>query len=152
MQQRTDPTLLGNYPDQQYRNQAMLATGMQNLGSAYLLRHQVMQFQQPLQCLQQPGSHTSLMQQQQQQQQQQAVHLNILQVQTQVLSENMPQHLIQQSLNNQQEDQAWQQQHTYQNALHIRSDQLHQRLQSNVHSSSFVKAGFMDPSKVLKIY
>ncbi|XP_075659237.1 auxin response factor 8-like [Castanea sativa] len=58
----------------------------------------------------------------------------------------MPQHLIQQSLNNQQEDQAWQQQHTYQNALHIRSDQLHQRLQSNVHSSSFVKAGFMDPS------
>lgn len=50
MQQRMDPTLLGNDPNQQY--QAMLAAGMQNLGSAYLLRHQVMQFQQPLQCLQ----------------------------------------------------------------------------------------------------
>ena len=58
----------------------------------------------------------------------------------------MPQHLIWQSLNNQQEDQAWQQQHTYQNTRHIRSDQLHQRLQSNVPSSSFVKADFMDPS------
>ena len=145
MWQRMDPTLLGNYPNQQYGYQAMLAAGMQNLGSADLLRHQVMQFQQPLQGLQQPGSHTLLLQQQQQQQQQ-AVPLNILQAQTQVLSENMLQHLIQQSLNNQQEDQAWQQQHTYQNTLHIRSDQLHQRLQSNVPSSSFVKADFMDPS------
>ena len=145
MWQRMDPPLLGNYPNQQYGYQAMLAAGMQNLGSADLLRHQVMQFQQPLQGLQQPGSHTSLLQQQQQQQQQ-AVPLNILQAQTQVLSENMLQHLIQQSLNNQQEDQAWQQQHTYQNTLHIRSDKLHQRLQSNVPSSSFVKADFMDPS------
>ncbi|KAL4652266.1 hypothetical protein ACB092_01G220300 [Castanea dentata] len=151
MQQRMDPTLLGNDPNQQY--QAMLAAGMQNLGNADLLRHQVMQFQQPFQYLQQQGSHTSLLQQQQQQQQQpQTVPLNILQAQTQVLSENTPQHLIQQSLNNQQEDQArqqqqqQQQQHTYQNTLHIRSDQLHQRLQSNVPSSSFVKADFMDPS------
>ncbi|XP_065622261.1 auxin response factor 8 isoform X1 [Quercus suber] len=149
MQQRMDPTLLGNDPNQQY--QAMLAAGMQNLGNADLLRHQVMQFQQPFQYLQQQGSHTSLLQQQQQQQQQQqAVPLNILQAQTQVLSENTPQHLIQQSLNNQQEDQARQQQpqqqHTYQNTLHIRSDQLHQRLQSNVPSSSFVKVDFMDPS------
>ncbi|GMY24533.1 auxin response factor 8 [Fagus crenata] len=149
MQQRLDPTLLGNDPNQQY--QAMFASGMQNLGGGDLLRHQVMQFQQPFQYVQQPGSHTSLLQQQQQQHQQhQAVPLNILQAQTQVLTENTPQHLMQQPLNNQQEEQArqqqQQQQHTYQNTLNIRSDQLHQRLQSNVPSSSFVKTDFMDPS------
>ncbi|KAF5479317.1 hypothetical protein F2P56_000150 [Juglans regia] len=147
MQQRLDPTLFGNDHNQQY--QAMLAAGMQNLGSGDLLRQQIMQFQQPFQYFQQRESHTSLLQQQQQQQQQEAftqtLPRNILQAQTQVLTENIPQHLIQQPLNNQQEEQARQQQHTFQNMVHIRSDQLHQRLQSNVPSSSFAKADFMDP-------
>ncbi|KAG2713946.1 hypothetical protein I3843_03G008000 [Carya illinoinensis] len=149
MQQRLDPTLFGNDHNQQY--QAMLAAGMQNLGSGDLLRQQIMQFQQPL-YFQQRESHTSLLQQQQQQQQQQpeaftqTLPRNILQAQTQVLTENIPQHLIQQPLNNQQEEQARQQQHAFQNTVHIRSDQLHQRLQSNVPSSSFAKADFMDPS------
>ncbi|XP_059449137.1 auxin response factor 8 isoform X2 [Corylus avellana] len=151
MQQRLDPTLIGNDHNQQY--QAMLAAGMQNLGSGDLLRQQIMQFQQPFQYIQQRDSHTSLLQQQQQQQQQQqainqAVPHNILQAQTQVLTQNLPQHLIQQPLNNQQEEQArqqqQQQQHTFQNTLHSRSDQLHQGLQSNV--PSFAKADFMDPS------
>ncbi|KAB1211098.1 Auxin response factor 8 [Morella rubra] len=144
MQQRLDPTLLGNDQNQQY--QAMLAAGMQNLGSGDLLRQQIMQFQQPFQYLQQRESHTSFLQQQRQAISQAVPH-NFLQAQTQVLTENIPQHLIHQPLNNQQlEQQARQQQHTYQNTLHIQGDQLHQRLQSNMPSSSFAKADFMDPS------
>ncbi|KAG7981630.1 hypothetical protein I3843_04G005800 [Carya illinoinensis] len=150
MQQRLDPTLLGNDLNQQY--QAMLAAGMQNLGSGDLLRQQIMQSQQPFQHLQQREIHTSLLlqQQQQQQHQQQAainqvVPHNILQVQTQALTENIPPPRLGQPLNNQQEEQARQHQHTSQNALNFRSDQLHQRIQTNV-PSSFAKADFMDPS------
>ncbi|CAH9122616.1 unnamed protein product [Cuscuta epithymum] len=44
MPQRVDPTMLQNDINQQY--QAILAAGLQNLGSEDLLKHQLMQFQQ----------------------------------------------------------------------------------------------------------
>ncbi|KAJ7960002.1 Auxin response factor [Quillaja saponaria] len=142
MQQRLDTTLHGNDPAQQY--QAMLAAGLQNIGSGDLMRQQIMHFQQPLQYLQQSGSQNSLLQLQQQQAIQQSGSTSILQPQPQVLKENLPQHLLQQPLNNQGEDQA-QQQGTYHNTLLIQSDQLHQR-QSIIPSPSYSKPDFMDSS------
>lgn len=142
MQQRLDPTLLGNDQNQQY--QAMLAAGLQNLGSGYLMRQQMMNFQQPFQCLQQSGNHDSL-QLQQQQAIQQSVSSNMLQPQGQVLTENLSQHLLQKPHDNQ-EVQAQQQQHTYQDRLLIQSDQLHQRQHSSVPSPSYSKPDFLDSS------
>ncbi|KAI4299688.1 hypothetical protein L6164_033122 [Bauhinia variegata] len=144
MQQRLDPTLIGNDHNQQY--QAMLAAGLQGLGSGDLLRQQMMHFQQPFNYLQQAGNHTSL-QLQQQQAIQQSVPSNILQPQQgQVLTENLAQHLLQKPHNNQ-EDQARQQQQqsTYHDTLLIQNDQLHQRQQhSNLPSPSYSKPDFLD--------
>lgn len=142
MQQRLDPTLLGNDQNQQY--QAMLAAGLQNVGGGYLMRPQMMNFQQPIQYLQ-SGNNNSPLQLQQQQAIQQSGSSNILQPQAQVLTENLSQHLLQKPNNNQEVQAQQQQQHTYQDALRIQNDQLHQRQQhSNVPSPSYSKPDFLD--------
>ncbi|KAG5093691.1 hypothetical protein JHK84_049279 [Glycine max] len=143
MQQRLDPTLLGNDQNQQY--QAMLAAGLQNLGSGYLMKQQMMNFQQPYHYLQQSGNSNSPLQLQQQQPIQQSVSSNMLQPQAHVLTENFSQHLLQKPHNNQ-EVQAQQQQHTYQDSLLIPSDQLHQRQHSGIPSPSYSKPDFLDSS------
>ncbi|KAJ9172899.1 hypothetical protein P3X46_016092 [Hevea brasiliensis] len=147
-QQRLDPALLGNDQNQWY--QAMLATGLPNLGSGDPLRQQFMQFQQPFQYLQQSSSHCPLLQLQQQHQAiQQSTSHNILQAQNQISTESLPRHLLQQQLNNQTDDHTQQQhkqqqqQHSYHDALQIQGEQL-QRQQPNVPSPSFSKTDFMD--------
>ncbi|KAJ6738464.1 AUXIN RESPONSE FACTOR 8 [Salix koriyanagi] len=148
MQQRLDPTMLGNDHNQRY--QAMLAAGMQNLGSGDPLRQQFMQLQQPFQYLQQSSSHNQLLQLQQQQQQQQqampqSIPHNILQAQNQISTDSLPRHLLQQQLNNQPDDQSHQHQHIYHGGLQIQNDQLH-RQQSNLLSPSFSKTEYVDSS------
>ncbi|KAK0597560.1 hypothetical protein LWI29_026493 [Acer saccharum] len=144
MQQRLDPSLLGNDANQQY--QAIFAAGMQSGDPA---RQHVMQLQQPFQHLQQTGSHNPLLQQLKQEQHQDAIHQpishNLLQPHSEILTDNMPRHLLQQ-LNNRTEEHAQQQQRIYNDALQIQSDQLLQRQQSNVPSPSFPKTDFMDSS------
>lgn len=141
MQQRLDPSLLGNDPNQQY--QAMLAAGLQ---SGDPLRQHFMQLQQPFQFVQQSGSHNPLMQLKQQQQTiQQSIPHNVLQAQSQILTENMPRNVIHQ-LNNQPEEQAQHHQRFYRDALQIQSDQILQRQHSNVSSSSFSKSDLLESS------
>nr|AJA30441.1 auxin response factor 8 [Dimocarpus longan] len=142
MQQRLDSSLLGNDANQQY--QAMFVAGMQ---SGDPVRQQVMQLQQPFQHLQQTGSQNPLLQLKQEQHQDaihQSISNNLLQPHSEILTHNMPRHLLQQ-LNNQPVEQA-QQQRIYNDALQIQSDQLLQRQQSNVASPSFPKTDFMDSS------
>ncbi|XP_028768782.1 auxin response factor 8 [Neltuma alba] len=144
MQQRLDPTVLGNDHNQQY--QAMLAAGLQNLGSGDLLRQQMMHLQQPFHFLQ-SGNHNPL-QLQQHQAIQQSMSSNILQPQTQVLAENMSQHLLQKPHNNQ-EDQVQQQQqpqNSYHDAFFIQGDQLPPRQHSHAPSPSYSKPDFFDSS------
>ncbi|KAJ6370755.1 hypothetical protein OIU77_001294 [Salix suchowensis] len=145
MQQRLDPTMLGNDHTQRY--QAILAAGMQNLGGGDPLRQQFMQLQQPFQYLQQSSSPNPLLQLQQQHQAiQQSISHNILQPQNQISTDSLPRHLLQQQLNNQPNDQPQQQhQHAYHDGLHIQTDQL-QRQQSNLPSPSFSKTEYMDSS------
>ncbi|KAK4274967.1 hypothetical protein QN277_018119 [Acacia crassicarpa] len=149
MQQRLDPTLLGNDHNPQY--QAMLAANLQNLGSGDLLRQQMMHLQQPFHYLQQSGNPNSLQLQQQHQAIQQSMSSNILQPQTQVLAENLSQALLQKPQHNQ-EDQAPQpqQQHQQQNNYHdgffIQGDQLPQRQHSHAASPSYSKPDFFDSS------
>ncbi|XP_057442079.1 auxin response factor 8-like [Lotus japonicus] len=143
MQQRLDPSLLGNDHNQQY--QAMLAAGLQNMGSGDLLRQQMLNFQQPLNYLQQSGNPNSPFQLQQQQAMQQSASSNIMQPQGPVLAENLSQHLLQKSHNNR-EDQTQQQQQTYQDSLLIQSDQLHLRQHTSLPSPSYSKPDFIDSS------
>ncbi|KAK7333067.1 hypothetical protein VNO80_29827 [Phaseolus coccineus] len=143
MQQRMDPTLLGSEQNQQY--QAMLAAGLQNLGSGYLMKQQMMNFQQPFHYLQQSGNSNSPLQLQPQQSIQQSVSSDILQPQAHVLTENLSQHLLQKPHNNQ-EVQAQQQQHSFQDPLLIPSDQLPHRQHSGVPSPSYSKPDFLDSS------
>ncbi|KAM5558345.1 hypothetical protein ABKV19_020178 [Rosa sericea] len=144
MQQRLDSTLMGNDPNQQY--QAMLAAGLQNIGSGDQLRQHVMHFQQPLQYLQQPGSHNPLLQLQQQVIPQSVPH-NMLQAQPQVSMENLPQQLQPPQFNNQTEEEPQQQHNTYHDAL--KREQLHQSQQMNLPSPSFSKTDFADSSTKL---
>lgn len=140
-QQRIDPTFLGNDHSQQY--QAMLAAGLQSLGSGDSLKQQFMQFQQPFQYLQQTGSNNSLLQQRQQPQViQQTIPQHMPHVQNQILQENLPRHLLQQQLNNQPEQP--QQQHSFQESFQTQNDQIQQRPQPNVSSLSFSKSNFTD--------
>ncbi|AES70845.1 putative transcription factor ARF family [Medicago truncatula] len=144
MQQRLDPTLLGNDQNQQY--QAMLAAaGMQNMGGGYLMRPQMVNFQQQPTHYLQSGNNNSPLQLHQPQSIQQSVSSNMMQPQqTQILTENLSQHLLQKP-NNNQELQAQQQQHAYQDTLLVQNDQLHQRQQqSNVPSPSYSKPDFLD--------
>ncbi|BFG23869.1 auxin response factor 8 [Prunus yedoensis var. nudiflora] len=140
MQQRLDSTLIGNDHNPQY--QAMLAAGLQNLGSGDQLRQHMMHFQQPFQYVQQSSSHNPMLQLQQQIQQ--SIPHNILQAQPQVSLENLPQHLLQQQFNNQTEEQVQQQQNSYHDALKVQTEQLQQSQQMNVPSPSFPKTDFSD--------
>ncbi|KAL1133746.1 hypothetical protein V6Z11_A12G059600 [Gossypium hirsutum] len=135
MQQRIDPNFPVNDHNLQY--QAMLANGLQNLGSGDPLRQQL---QQSLPYVQQPGSHSLLLQQQQQRGVSQSVPHNIVQVQSQILSENLPSVLGREQVSNHPEEQA-QQQHNM-----IQSDQLLQRQPANL-PSSFLKTDFIDSGK-----
>ncbi|ONI14842.1 hypothetical protein PRUPE_3G011800 [Prunus persica] len=140
MQQRVDSTLIGNDHNPQY--QAMLAAGLQNVGSGDQLRQHMMHFQQPFQYVQQSSSHNPMLQLQQQIQQ--SIPHNILQAQPQVSLENLPQHLLQQQFNNQTEEQVQQQQNNYHDALKVQTEQLQQSQQMNVPSPSFPKTDFSD--------
>ncbi|KAK6912365.1 AUX/IAA domain [Dillenia turbinata] len=147
MQQRIDPAILGNDPNQHY--QAMLAASLQNLGSGVPLKQPLMQFQQPFPYLQQSGIHNSLLQQQQQQQQQHVVQHSmsdqVLHAQTQILPDNLPRQLLQQQTNNQLEAPTrQQQQHTYCESFQIANDPQQQRQQLNLPSRSFQKTDFTD--------
>ena len=133
MQQRLDPSFPGN--DHNLHYQAMLANGLQNLGSGDPLRQQL---QQSLQYVQQLGSHNLLLQQQRAVSQ--SVPNNIVQAQSQILTENLPPVLGREHVGNQPDGQA-QQQHNM-----IQSDQLQQRQPANV-PPSFLKADFTDSSK-----
>ncbi|KAF5748002.1 hypothetical protein HS088_TW05G00733 [Tripterygium wilfordii] len=140
MQQRLDPTLLGSDNSQQY--QAMLAANLQNLGSINSPRQQFLQFQ----YLQPSASQNPVLQLQQLQRQQaipQSMPDNILQVQSQISSENLPRHFLQQPFNNQPEEHVQRQQHTYHDMLE--GNQLQRKL-SDVPSPSFSKADFIDSS------
>ncbi|KAK2638811.1 hypothetical protein Ddye_026606 [Dipteronia dyeriana] len=122
MQQRLDPSLLGNDANQHY--QAIFAASMQSGDPAR--QHQLRQ-EQHLDTIHQPISHY------------------LLQPHSEILTDNLPRHLLQQ-LNNRPEEQAQQQQCIYNDALQIQSDQLLQRQQSNVPSPSFPKTDFVDSS------
>ncbi|CAL5189959.1 unnamed protein product [Lathyrus oleraceus] len=146
MQQRLDPALLGNDHNQQY--QAMLAAGggLQNQGNATdLLRQQMMSFQQPFNYLQQSGNLSPLQLQQQQTIQQFASTNNIMQPQSQVLAENLSQHILQKPHNNREnQTQQPQQQQTYQDTLLIQGDPLHQKQHASLPSPSYSKPDFLD--------
>ncbi|KAK9013138.1 hypothetical protein V6N11_041157 [Hibiscus sabdariffa] len=132
MQQKLDSSFPGNDYNLQYQH--MLANGLQNLVSGDLLRQQ---FQQSY--VQQPGSHSSLLQHQRAASQ--SVPHDIMQAQQfQILTENLPPVLGQEEVSNQSEEQA-QQQHNV-----IQSDQLQPRQLVNV-PSSFQKPGFIDSTK-----
>lgn len=153
MQQRIDPTLLGNDHNQQY--QAMLAANLQNLGgNGDLLRQQMMHLQQPFNYLQQSGNSNSLQLQQPHQAIQQLMSSNILQPQTQMLAENLSPHLLQkphnsqedQALPQQQQQQQQQPQNSYHDTIFFQGDQLPQRQHSHAPSPSYSKPDFFDSS------
>ncbi|KAI3462268.1 hypothetical protein Pfo_018931 [Paulownia fortunei] len=137
MQQRFNPTGLRNDLSQQY--QAMLAAGLQNFGSGESLKHQVMQFQQPVHYLQHSGSHNPVSQQQQVVPPSVSPHM--LPAQTQMLSDNI-QRPVQQRVDNQPEEHP--QQHTYQESYLVQHDQLQQRQSSDISSPSFTKSDLTD--------
>ncbi|KAL6993314.1 Auxin response factor 8 [Sarracenia purpurea var. burkii] len=133
-QQGVDATFVRNDFNQQY--QAMLAAGLQNIGSGDSLKQQFLQLQQPFQYLHHSGSQNPLLQLQQAIQP--SIPSHILPAQTQMLPENMHR----QQVNNQPEEQRHQ--HTYQDSFLIRSDQLQQRPQFNIPSPPFSKTDFTD--------
>ncbi|XVF71015.1 hypothetical protein PTKIN_Ptkin12aG0000500 [Pterospermum kingtungense] len=135
MQQRLDLSFPGNGHNLQY--QAMLANGLQNLGSGDHLRQQL---QQSLQYVQQPDSHNLFLQLQNQRAVSQSVPHNIGQGQSQILTENLPLILGREQVSNQPEEQA-QQQHD-----RSQSDQLHQRQPANV-PSSLLKTDLINSGK-----
>ncbi|XP_073148763.1 auxin response factor 8 isoform X2 [Henckelia pumila] len=140
MQQRLDPSVLRTDLSHQY--QAMLASGLQNFSSGDMLKHQIMQFQQPVHYLQHPGGHNPMSQQQQ------VVHPSVssshmLSGQSQTLSDSMQRPLLQLVDNHSEEHH---QQHTYQEPFSIQHDQLQQRQPSDVPSPSFTKPGFTNPN------
>ncbi|CAL0307678.1 unnamed protein product [Lupinus luteus] len=141
MQQRLDPTLIGNNQNQQY--QAVLAAAdLRNAGSENLLRQQMMNFQQPF-CPQQLGNSNPPLHLLQQQGIQQSVSHNILPPEAQSLTENLSQQLLQKPLINR-EDQAQKQQHTYHNLHLIQSFQTDQLHHSIMPSPSYSKQDFLD--------
>ncbi|CAH9106011.1 unnamed protein product [Cuscuta europaea] len=102
MQQRVDPALLRNDLNQQY--QAMLAAGLQNMGSsADPFKQNLMQFQPPVQYMQASGSNNNPL-----------LHQQHLIQQTQMLSESL-QRQPQQQTSSQTEEPA--RQHAYQNSF-----------------------------------
>ncbi|XP_073295815.1 auxin response factor 8-like isoform X2 [Primulina huaijiensis] len=143
IQQRFDPSVLRNDLSHQY--QAMLVSGLQNLGGGDMLKHQIMQFQQPVHYLQHPGGHDPTSRQQQ------VVHPSVssshmLSAQSHTLSDNTQSPLLQLVDNHSEE---YHQQHTYQEPFAIQHDQLQQRQPSDVPSPSFTKPGFTNPNSNL---
>ncbi|KAG9131042.1 hypothetical protein Leryth_006780 [Lithospermum erythrorhizon] len=136
MQQRSDPMVLQNDLQQQY--QAMLASGLQNFGGGDLLRQQLMHLQ-PVQYLQQIGSHSQMLQQFN------PASAQMPSPQTQMLSDNLNRQPMQQISS---QTDATQQQHPYQGAYQVQHDQLLQRQPSNILSPSFSKVGFTDSRSV----
>ncbi|GJX16120.1 auxin response factor 8 [Tanacetum coccineum] len=130
MQQRVDPSFLQSNLSQQY--QAALAAGLQT-GSGDALKQQMLQFQQPVQYLQQSGisiPHHSI--------QQPFVHG---QSQTQMLD---PRSLQPQVKN--QEGQQQQQQSSYPDTYQMQNEQIQSRQQSSVPAPLFPKTDFMESS------
>ncbi|KAI3824219.1 hypothetical protein L1987_05669 [Smallanthus sonchifolius] len=119
MQQRVDPSFLQSNLNQQY--QAALAAGVQNVGSGDTLKQQLLQFQQPVQYLQHPGTQIT----------QQSNPQPFLHGQTQLLNFSRS---IQEQINNQ-DGQSPQQQNSYPETY----------LMQNPHQS-FPKTDFMDLS------
>ncbi|CAH8387866.1 unnamed protein product [Eruca vesicaria subsp. sativa] len=112
MQQRLDLSQLGSDQNQQY--QAMLAAGLQNFGGVGdPLRQQFVQLQEPNhhQYLQQQSAaiHNSDLQQHHQAPSQQQIPRHLLQAQTQILTENLPQQNMRQEVSNQVAEQQPQQ-------------------------------------------
>ncbi|CAH9098358.1 unnamed protein product [Cuscuta epithymum] len=102
MQQRVDPALLRNDLNQQY--QAMLAAGLQNMGSsADPFKQNLMQFQPPVQYMQASGSNNNPL-----------LHQQHLIQQTQMLSESL-QRQSQQQTSSQTEEPV--RQHAYQDSF-----------------------------------
>ncbi|KAL2942883.1 Auxin response factor 8 [Bienertia sinuspersici] len=92
MQTRVDNLLPLNNQNQQY--QALLSSSIQNLRGSDILNPQMMQFQQPMQFLQQSTSQIPMLQQQQQQQQQlihPSIAQQILQGQSHSSKDSLPQ-------------------------------------------------------------
>ncbi|XP_010675199.2 auxin response factor 8 isoform X2 [Beta vulgaris subsp. vulgaris] len=91
MQTRVDSLLPLSNQNQQY--QALLSSGFQNLRGGDIINPQMMQFQQPMQYLQQSNSQIPMLQQQQQ-----LIHPSIaqqlLQGQSQVSKDNLPQRVL----------------------------------------------------------
>ncbi|OVA07881.1 AUX/IAA protein [Macleaya cordata] len=139
MQQRLDPSLLGNEHDQRY--QAITAAALQDIRNGDPLKQQYMQFQQPLQYLQQSCNPNSLLQEQQIIQQ--SLPQQILHSQTHNFSENQPAHLLQQPLNGHQNQQAQQHQQTFQQAFQI-PDNHFQQQESPLSTSFIQKPDFID--------
>lgn len=129
MQQRFDPIGSRNDLTQQY--QAMLAGGgLQNFGSAELLKNQLMQFQQPVQYLSSTDSHSPVTQLQ---------HRPQSLVSPQMLTDNL-QRPLEQQIDNQAEKRE--QEHTYQEAYFAQHNQLQQRPMFDIPSSSISKPDF----------
>ncbi|KAL2527948.1 Auxin response factor 8 [Forsythia ovata] len=139
MQPRFDPMVLRNDLNQPY--QAMMAAGLQNLGTGDILKHQLVQFQQPVQYLQHSGSHNLLSEQQQVVEQSISSHL--FPAQNQML-DNL-QRVPQRQMNSLSEE--YPQQHTYQEAFPIQNDQFRQRQPSDIPSPSFTKSDFTNSNR-----
>ncbi|KAG9154698.1 hypothetical protein Leryth_019041 [Lithospermum erythrorhizon] len=133
-----NPMTVRNDLQQQY--QAMLTSGLQNFGNGEMLKQQFMQQLQPVQYLQNLGSHSQLLQQQQQQGIQNPVSAQMLPPQTQMLSDNLNRAPMQQVNNQTAEKQP---QAIYQEAYQVQHDQVPQRQKTNS-PSSFPKADFAD--------
>ncbi|KAI3921059.1 hypothetical protein MKX01_036038 [Papaver californicum] len=142
MQQRLDPSLLGNEHDQRY--QTITAAALQDLRGGDPMKQQYMQFQQPLQYLQQSCNPNQLLQEQQIIQQPHSQQ--ILHAQSQTLSDNQSSPVLQQPPNGQhsQNQQSQQQQHNFQQNFQIPNNQFEQQ---EMPMSTFVhKPDFTDSS------
>ncbi|KNA20864.1 hypothetical protein SOVF_048190 isoform B [Spinacia oleracea] len=142
MQTRADNLLpLGNQ-NQQY--QALLSSNFQNLRGSDVLNPQMMQFQHPVQYLQQSTGQIPMLQQQQQQQQQlfhPSIAQQLLQGQSQVSKDNLPlpQRILPQEYFKQNEGLA-NQQLCGSEAYSLSNNEMQSRQQHHTMSSSLGKA------------
>ncbi|KAI3889168.1 hypothetical protein MKX03_024622 [Papaver bracteatum] len=138
MQQRLDPSLLGNEHDQRY--QTITAAALQDLRGGDPMKQQYMQFQQPLQYLQQSCNPNQLLQEQQIIQQ--SHPQQILPAQSQTMSDNQASPILHQPSNGQhsQNQQSQQHQHNFQQNFQIPNNQFEQQetpMSTFVHKPDF---------------
>ncbi|RZC74960.1 hypothetical protein C5167_050440 [Papaver somniferum] len=138
MQQRLDPSLLGNEHDQRY--QTITAAALQDIRGGDPMKQQYMQFQQPLQYLQQSCNPNQLLQEQQIIQQ--SHPQQILHAQSQTMSDNQSSPILQQPPNGQhsQNQQSQQHQHNFQQNFQIPNNQFEQQetpMSTFVHKPDF---------------